>query len=1333
MAALNNPFAKYATTAEPPAADAGNPFAKYAQRPAGLAQPKDNLAVDDEKVQLAQAQMRADKSGAPVGEPGFVGGVKELGKGLARGAAVRLPEMAGETLKWFDPEGESAAVSDYGQEMVEGAEARLADNAWLQESELSKVKKEDDAFSLRGGVGEGGEMLVPSMGLPLAGAAAGSVIPGVGTAAGAAAGFIASLPLYFGAQAQDTYERVRPEKLKEATARGLQGEQAEEYAHDQAWQAGMLTGGIEAGGEAIADRVSWGLFRYMPRPVRDNMIRSATKAIRNPIDLVKDFAKVMATEVGTELGQGAAQQEVEEAYGVGEGASWNSIKGVIVPTMVMSALTFGGAETVGSMSRRSLNKTLSDAEADPEQRAQAVLAVDNVVRAQDTELADIWMDYAGKQVAAGQPVTVDQDQFYRDLGLDPDTASEEEVAQRIKAQYAPDAGLGGTEATGQFAGPLTRAVQGSVPQPATPPMAITPEVEREDQAERDQELADTNEQTRQQVEAVAQGKPLPEINQEDPEREAQFKARSDRRKEIMARKRELLDSEGAAEGKFDNELDDLEIEYAQSELDDVVQTMEGREATEQSEAKVKQLTDRLEKLKRARATTAKSEKQGTQTETSVPTEREKKIEARKQRPKREEKQKDEQGPAAPAQAPGAAKAPAVEAQEQETPPAPVADDARMKRTEYRNALKNMAEELVEGGGITMVPKPGAKATSDTGNVIYDYGSENVERQPSQNPAWFKNWDDSESPKPTVAQIKKAVDKALAGEKLGKAQERIVRNMLDTHRGSREERPTVEGAIAERDERRETRKEGFGGVRAPAPELPAAELTEPADFEQAAATATEQLGEDAVADIIERGSIAGKDDKEIANDLFVATVEGVSARNNKTRNQVRPEIEGGQPVMLKQGDTAILITPSAKNPGEYQVTRYGESGVFGDSQYTDLEQLLQMEVHNGMTQVPAEQIDQELGPYLEAEAVYQGNQAPPALELEQQTPEDIAAQNAAEQAAKEAERKEQEKQQADEELPGFTLTGSERPVDQAEAQGQTNLLDLPAVDQETKPLPQGRLAEVQEKDGFAVGDRVEFRSKRKVEGEIREIFQTDEKAPRWRARLGFEEDGQKFETFRDLKDLTPIPDEPATTTFQAEMGMPDEGEYRTTPEGQPTVPELVQVGDVVTTNYGTGPYRVINVEREDVYDDTIEEDDWDAGPAPDLPDYPPHWVIEAVDLGAKQKKDGTWPEKSKVWLGELVAVDGEILHLFKNNDDQVTVIAKAGEEVPPSATGPQPYDLAVEAQSPFRPGELDGVSLMVEYNDASGALKTETLKGEVLYDTSVRRLDMLNKLKECLTK
>ncbi|MCP5230922.1 MAG: hypothetical protein H6948_02310 [Zoogloeaceae bacterium] len=96
-------------------------------------------------------------------------------------------------------------------------------------------------------------------------------------------------------------------------------------------------------------------------------------------------------------------------------------------------------------------------------------------------------------------------------------------------------------------------------------------------------------------------------------------------------------------------------------------------------------------------------------------------------------------------------------------------DRRLARDFYRGWLPKLADELVEGGGIAYLTDENDKITG---------------RTPSQNPPWAQAIIAAE--KTSVAEIKKTIDAALAGEKLGAKQKRIVTHLLDEVRDRRME-------------------------------------------------------------------------------------------------------------------------------------------------------------------------------------------------------------------------------------------------------------------------------------------------------------------------------------------------------------------------------------------------------------------------------------------------------------------------------------------------------------------------------------------------------------------
>jgi hypothetical protein len=441
-------------------------------------------AIDEsqtaEPAGVSAAEFFAGQAAAPEEDSGYL---PEIGSGLARGVGVRIPEMIGKTMQFLDQPGGPDFVRDAGVEIEEWAENTLESNPWLQESGQARAAAEESPYALRSGVSQASEMLGPSMGLPLAGAAIGSVVPGVGTAIGGLVGFAASLPMYFGSQAEESYRTVLPE-LEEKYGNTPEGK---ERAHNEAYMTGVKTGSIEAGGELVADLVTFRLFRLLPRSIKTGLVKSATKALRSPKDMIKDATKVMAAETGTEVGQAFSQEYVETDV-LGKEMTGDSAMRVVVPTMLMSLATFGLADAVGSLRRNSLRKTLENGEAPFGQRAAAVREVKKELAKQDPELAQMWRRAAMSQLRRGEPVVAKEDAAYQEeaeAGSQAEAEATQPQASRTSGSLADEMSAA-YEAEQLQAGEMDRLSNeeqiqpGTVPVEAMPEAVVTPEATEEE-------------------------------------------------------------------------------------------------------------------------------------------------------------------------------------------------------------------------------------------------------------------------------------------------------------------------------------------------------------------------------------------------------------------------------------------------------------------------------------------------------------------------------------------------------------------------------------------------------------------------------------------------------------------------------------------------------------------------------------------------------------------------------------------------------------------------------------------------------------------------------------
>lgn len=95
------------------------------------------------------------------------------------------------------------------------------------------------------------------------------------------------------------------------------------------------------------------------------------------------------------------------------------------------------------------------------------------------------------------------------------------------------------------------------------------------------------------------------------------------------------------------------------------------------------------------------------------------------------------------------------------------DDERLARDEYRNILEGLGNQLTPGGDISYTRDGQDRITGRTSSV---------------NPDWFKNLPPEE--KLSVVDTQDAIKKALAGQKLGVRQTRLVKRLLDEASGVR---------------------------------------------------------------------------------------------------------------------------------------------------------------------------------------------------------------------------------------------------------------------------------------------------------------------------------------------------------------------------------------------------------------------------------------------------------------------------------------------------------------------------------------------------------------------
>lgn len=334
-------------------------------------------------------------------DPGYVG---EAARGIKAGFKVQLPEMAGKAAKFF-------GADKVGDKLLDIAKQNNTED--VQESAVGRAN--DSPYSVRGNVYEASTNAVPSIAPGAAGAAigagVGSIVPGVGTGLGAllgyAAGSIASLPMFYGSQAQDSYEAVKAQQLK----LGKTDAEADAIAR----RTGHAEGAIEAGGEVAADLIPFAkMFKPFVKPaakVGGTLIKDALFPTLK--QGVKTVAQVEAGEVGTEMAQQAGEDQVRKSVGgTGPGATWDETSKVILPTALMSIVP-GAAGAAGShIQRKAAIATLADPESDPDKRSDIAVGLAAAIEPVDSKLSRAFSQYAAEKIQAKQPIEIGDDQMY---------------------------------------------------------------------------------------------------------------------------------------------------------------------------------------------------------------------------------------------------------------------------------------------------------------------------------------------------------------------------------------------------------------------------------------------------------------------------------------------------------------------------------------------------------------------------------------------------------------------------------------------------------------------------------------------------------------------------------------------------------------------------------------------------------------------------------------------------------------------------------------------------------------------------------------------------------
>lgn len=273
----------------------------------------------------------------------------EVGTGIKRGALVGLPSLIGKTMQYASDPGNK--LYEMGRGLVSNAESRG------ERSDLALRPQEHG--TVVNALAAGGEMLAPSVAIPLAvggGAALAGLTPFAATAAAAAAG-----GALFGAEAgQTTLEKGRAAGLDDATAKEAARVNAATTMASQTGLGmigGQLLGTFGRTGRSILTRES------APLAERTLADLAGTNGVLKP--LLKQMPLSTAEAVGVNAAQSAASAGIERAYGVDNTSPLDAAGESIAPTLGLTAL-MGPLALVGRAMNVRAAKTRTESLAHPE-------------------------------------------------------------------------------------------------------------------------------------------------------------------------------------------------------------------------------------------------------------------------------------------------------------------------------------------------------------------------------------------------------------------------------------------------------------------------------------------------------------------------------------------------------------------------------------------------------------------------------------------------------------------------------------------------------------------------------------------------------------------------------------------------------------------------------------------------------------------------------------------------------------------------------------------------------------------------------------------------------
>ncbi|HDO36184.1 MAG TPA: hypothetical protein ENH07_07825 [Nitrospirae bacterium] len=309
----------------------------------------------------------------PESKTGILG---DIGSGIAKGV-LGFNEMAWRGLRSLDPPGGIDVVRDLATRGLKDVKSTEEDYP-----RIFKPSRQTMQSGFRKGVYETFASGVPSIGTALAVSATGG--------GSLAVGLITSA--FFGTS---QYDQV----LEEGKQAGRSYKETVPYA--------IASGLVEGAGEGLANAIGariFGLDGPAAATFKDTIKNALFKGISG---FLKSNLKQLPVELGTEYGQQVGEEFIQNLQGLSDKNPFKSGLDVIPATIGMTLLFGAGSSMLTRGRRKTTLSMLSDGTAPPVKRSQAAAVIGEALAQKDQKLASEWMQISSRYIGDAKPMPID--------------------------------------------------------------------------------------------------------------------------------------------------------------------------------------------------------------------------------------------------------------------------------------------------------------------------------------------------------------------------------------------------------------------------------------------------------------------------------------------------------------------------------------------------------------------------------------------------------------------------------------------------------------------------------------------------------------------------------------------------------------------------------------------------------------------------------------------------------------------------------------------------------------------------------------------------------------